>query len=135
MKYSVVHGVSQLVRALQGSEESLAMLLAQAGLSRPAARCLVCLVRGGDWTSSRLAEGASLSQPGVSQGMRELVASGLGQRGVKRNGGKGRPAHIYTLAGPAGDVLRSVEEARRKVLTEELEVLDALRSRIRGLGS
>lgn len=121
-------------RALRAEEETLADLLQRTGLSRPAARCLTCLARGGDWTSLGLAEAAGLSQPGVSQGMRELLADDLAQRGFRHAGGKGRPAHVYSLGEPATTVLTRVEQNRRAWVQAELATLDELRDAIKRVG-
>lgn len=120
-------------RPLRTDEQALAALLQRTGLSRPASRALVCLARGGEWTSIALAEAAGLSQPGVSQGMRELLTQGLAVRDYVHSGEKGRPAHIYSIAGSASDTLARVERAKREELEAELVALDELRDLIKKL--
>jgi predicted transcriptional regulator len=120
-------------RPLRQDEQTLAALLQRTGLSRPASRCLVCLARGGEWTSGALAETAGLSQPGVSQGMRELITQGLVVRDFQHSGEKGRPAHLYSIAGAAPDTLGRIERAKREELETELGALDELRAMIKKL--
>ncbi len=118
-------------RPLRPDELRLAELLMRTGLSRPAARCLVCIARGGEWTSSMLAKAGGLSQPGVSQGMRELVEGDIVQREYARSGEKGRPAHRYHIGVSASEVLGKLENTRRDELMAEMAALDELRAAIK----
>lgn len=122
-----------MARSLRADEQNLAELLQRTGLTRPASRCLVALTRGGKWTTSALAETSGLSQPGVSQGMRELVDANLAQREYEYNGQKGRPAHIYALADDAPTTLGNVEQTRRRWLATEIAACDDLRAAIKKL--
>lgn len=117
-------------RPFAPEEDRLAGLLARAGLSRLAARCLVALLRHGHATALEAADASGLARQEVSLGMRELVHAGLAEAQDVKGEGAGRPTKRYRLASTGGEALRRVEARRRRELQAEMAALDELRSLI-----
>lgn len=121
-------------RPFTPEEGATVALLQRAGLSRVAAHCLACLVRGDAWASEDVVAASGLTQPEVSQGMKELVARGGAIQEKAPRKGPGRPRLRHTLA---ENGVRAVLASRRADLEEELAVLDEVAARLgqlRGLG-
>ena len=116
-----------MTRPLTEAEESIAALLQRAGLPRPTARCLPCLLRGGWWSSADAVAASGLTQPDVSAGMRDLVARGAAEVEKVPREGKGRPALRHRAA---PDALARALASRRAELAAELAVLDEVEARV-----
>lgn len=113
-------------RPLSEDEESAVALLQRAGLPRPSARCLACLLRGGTWTAADAVAASGLTQPDVSAGMRDLVARGAALVEKVEREGPGRPALRHRAA---EDALAAALNSRREALEAELAVLDEVTER------
>lgn len=116
-----------MVKPLSRDEEEMAALLRRLGLSRGAASCLALLLREAPFTSAELAQGSGLTPQAVSEAVRELERMGVVAREPVRGEGPGRPALRHRLPASGKEALRHLESTRRKVLLDELALLDELR--------
>lgn len=106
-------------------------LLMRLGVSRSAAEVLLILLDGEARTATDLAVRTGRSRGAVAGGLRELRDHGWVQSAESAEHGRGRPAHIWSLAVRAGDVARAVEaelERHRLALRETLRAAERLRS-------
>lgn len=118
-----------MAKPLTRDEEDLAGLLHRLGLTRPAAQCLVAMLREAPMLRADLASATGLAPQAVSDATHELERLGLIMREPVTTGAKGRPQLRHRLPATAKDALRRLETDRRQALMEELALLDELRRR------
>ena len=72
--------------------------------------------------------GTGLRQPEVSIAMRTLRRENwVDEKDVKSSEGKGRPHKVYTLITPLDEIIRSIEDAKRKKSAEAMESIRKLK--------
>jgi predicted transcriptional regulator len=117
-----------IAEVLDNSSLEFAELLQSLGVQRRVARLLSYLAIAGESTSRDIECGTGLRQPEVSIAMRTLRADNwVTEHDVKSTEGKGRPQKVYTLITPIDEIIRIIEEERRKEATKAMERIQKLK--------
>ncbi|MDF0591484.1 ArsR family transcriptional regulator [Candidatus Methanocrinis natronophilus] len=117
-----------LAEALGDKCHEFADLLHSLGVQRNVAKLVTYLAVAGESTSRDIERGSGLRQPEVSIAMRTLrLNNWIREREVKSTEGKGRPSKVYALSTPIDEIIKSIEEKRRKKSVEEMESIRRLR--------
>jgi predicted transcriptional regulator len=117
-----------LAEALGDDSHEFADLLHSLGVQRNVAKLITYLAIAGESTSRDIERGSGLRQPEVSIAMRTLRSHNWIQEWeVKSTEGKGRPHKVYTLTTPMDEIVRIIEEERRKEATKAMERIQKLR--------
>ena len=116
--------IESTLRVLDDEDHEFAEILRSLGMQRNTAILITYLASAGEVTSREIELGAGLRQPGVSIAMRDLRGENwVSEREVK-NGGKGRPSLVYTLAKPIEDIIKHIEDEK---LRDHAEFMDNIR--------
>jgi predicted transcriptional regulator len=117
-----------LAEALGDKYHEFADLLHSFGVQRNVAKVITYLAAAGESTSRDIERGSGLRQPEVSIAMRTLrLNNWIREWEIKSTEGKGRPSKVYALSTPIDEIIKSIEEERRKKSVEELESIQKLR--------
>ena len=115
------------IRTLDDDELEFVLLLRSLGVHRNVAKVITYLAAVGEAKSREIEHGCNMSQPEISIAMRELRRKNwISEREVKTEG-KGRPSKVYVLTTPADEIIKSIEEERRKKSDESMESILKLR--------
>jgi len=116
------------VKVLDDHSIEFVHILQSLGVKRNVAKVITFLAVAGEATSRDLERGAGLRQPEVSIAMRTLRRENwVHERDVKSGQGKGRPSKVYSLSTPVDEIIRAIEEERRKETDESMESIQKLR--------
>ena len=103
-------------------------LLHGLGVQRNVAKLITFLAAAGESTSREIERGCNIRQPEVSIAMRTLRRENwVSERDVRRGEGKGRPHKSYTLITPIDEIVKRLEEERKKEADETMESIQRLR--------
>ena len=98
------------------SSQQLVSTLIKLGVQSHTARCLVCLHVHGPSTSKMLQQNCNIRQPDVSVAIAELRRFEVVKLDSSAASGRGRPSHIYQLAGTLNEcIIPFIEEAQDKI--------------------
>ena len=98
------------------SSQQLVSTLIKLGVQSHTARCLVCLHVHGPSTSKMLQQNCNIRQPDVSVAIAELRLFKVVKLDSAAASGRGRPSHIYQLAGTLNEcIIPFIEEAQDKI--------------------
>ena len=115
------------IRTLDDNDLEFVHLLRGLGVNRNVAKFITYLAAAGESTSREIERGCDMRQPEISIAMRELRHKNwVGEREVKTEG-KGRPSKVYVLTTPVDEIIKSIEDERRKESEESLESIQKLR--------
>lgn len=121
---------TQEIEIMNEKEEKLIELLKQFDFDRATSNTLVYMMVKKTAVSSDIERVMDLRQPDVSLATKQLRKLGiLSKKDIKRNRGKGRPNHQYTLKKSPAEIMAFIEKgARAKIKTLEgnLNTLNAL---------
>ncbi|KUK44177.1 MAG: ArsR family transcriptional regulator [Methanothrix sp.] len=117
-----------VAEVLDDSDQEFAELLYNLGVQRNVAKVITYLAIAGEATSKDIERWTGLRQPEVSIVMRTMRRENwINVRDVKNSEGKGRPHKVYTLITPLDEIIRHVEEERRKESAKAMETIQKLR--------
>jgi predicted transcriptional regulator len=117
-----------VVEVLSDDNIEFAHLLASLGVQRNVANVITFLAIAGESTSREIERGTGLRQPEVSIAMRILRRENwINEHDVKSGQGKGRPHKVYTLSTPVNEIIKLVEEERRKESADAMESIRKLK--------
>ncbi|MCD6461621.1 MAG: ArsR family transcriptional regulator [Thermoplasmata archaeon] len=108
-------------------EEEIAGLLADAGLRKYEAKTLAVLLSGREVTSKDIEKATGLRQPEVSLAIKGLSPRGWIRTSYRKNPGKGRPTHVYSLGKKKEEILEEVLSWERKRIAEIEKSMERLR--------
>lgn len=111
-------------------EEDLADLLIKIGLKRNVARVLVYLANNAEATSRDIERGTDLRQPEVSLAMTAMIEQDWVENREIKAENKGRPVKIYRLSRPVGEIMDSLEKAKREEANLQLSIIQQIRDYI-----
>ncbi len=98
------------------TSQQLVFTLIKLGVHSHTARCLVCLHVHGPSTSKMLQQNCNIRQPDVSVAIAELRHFNVVKLDSSAALGRGRPSHIYQLAGTLSECIDPfIEEAQDKI--------------------
>lgn len=108
-------------------EEVAIDLFAGIGMQLNVARVLVFLSRTSEATSHTIEKGTGLRQPAASVAIHYLERQGRVECRTKNRLAKGRPEKVYALACPLAEIIRDVEEAKKRELAGLQEKIQKLK--------
>jgi predicted transcriptional regulator len=116
------------IRVLDNDNLEFVHLLHGLGVQRNVAKLITFLAAAGESTSREIERGCNIRQPEVSIAMRTLRRENwVSERDVRRGEGKGRPHKSYTLITPIDEIVKRLEEERKKEADETMESIQRLR--------
>ena len=117
-----------VVGAMDDDQLEMANILRRLGVQINVAKLIIYLATAGESTSKEIEMGAGLKQPEVSIAMRTLRRENwVNEREVKSTEGKGRPHKVYALITPLDEIIRLIEEDKRKDSAQAIESVQKLR--------
>ena len=117
-----------LAEALSDDSHEFSDLLHSLGVQRNVAKLITYLATAGESTSGDIERGSGLRQPEVSIAMRTLRRENwIREWEVKSTEGKGRPSKVYALSTPIDEIIKSIEEERRRESASAMERIQKLR--------
>jgi predicted transcriptional regulator len=115
-------------KVLDDDDNEFVDLLRSLGVQWNVAKVITYLVVAGESTSREIERGTDMRQPEVSIAMRTLRRENwVDEKDVKSSEGKGRPHKVYTLITPLDEIIRSIEDAKRKKSAEAMESIRKLK--------
>jgi predicted transcriptional regulator len=115
------------IRTLDDDDLEFVHLLHGLGVNRNVAKVIIYLAGVGEAKSREIERGCDMRQPEISIAMRELRHKNwVGEQEVKTEG-KGRPSKVYVLTTPADEIIKSIEDERRKESDESMRSIKKLR--------
>ena len=115
------------IRTLDDDELEFVYLLRSLGVQRNVAKVITYLAAAGESTSREIERGCDMRQPEISIAMRELRRKNWISEQEVKGEGKGRPSKVYVLTTPADEIIKSIEDERRKESDEAMESIQKLR--------
>ena len=123
-----------VVGAMDDDQLEMANILRRLGVQINVAKLITYLATTGESTSREIEMGAGLRQPEVSIAMRTLRRENwVRERDVKTEG-KGRPHKVYALTIPLDEIIRLIEEDKRRNSAQAIESVQKLRDLATTLG-
>ena len=117
-----------VAKVLDDDDHEFVDLLHSLGVQRNVAKAITYLAVVGEATSREIERGTDMRQPEVSIAMRTLRRENwVDEKDVKSSEGKGRPHKVYTLITPLDEIIRSIEDAKRKKSAEAMESIRKLK--------
>jgi predicted transcriptional regulator len=117
-----------VAKVLDDDDHEFVDLLHSLGVQRNVAKVITYLAIAGESTSREIERGTDMRQPEVSIAMRTLRRENwVDEKDVKSSEGKGRPHKVYTLIPPVDEIIRSIEDAKRKKSAEAMESIRKLK--------
>ena len=117
-----------VAKVLDDDDHVFVDLLHSLGVQRNVAKVITYLAVAGESTSREIERGTDMRQPEVSIAMRTLRRENwVDEKDVKSSEGKGRPHKVYTLIPPVDEIIRSIEDAKRKKSAEAMESIRKLK--------
>ena len=117
-----------LAKVLDDEDYEFVELLHSLGVQRNVAKVITFLAIAGESTSREIERGTDMRQPEVSIAMRTLRRENwVDEKDVKSSESKGRPHKVYTLITPLDEIIRSIEDAKRKKSAEAMESIRKLK--------
>ena len=115
-------------KVLDDDDNEFVDILRSLGVQWNVAKVITYLVVAGESTSREIERGTDMRQPEVSIAMRTLRRENwVDEKDVKSSEGKGRPHKVYTLIPPVDEIIRSIEDAKRKKSAEAMESIRKLK--------
>jgi predicted transcriptional regulator len=115
-------------KVLDDDDHEFVDLLHSLGVQRNVAKVITYLAIAGESTSREIEHGTDMRQPEVSIAMRTLRRENwVDEKDVKSSEGKGRPHKVYALNTPVDEIIRSIEDAKRKKSAEAMESIRKLK--------
>jgi len=111
-------------------EEELADLLVQIGLKKNVAKVLIYLAHTEEATSRDIERGTDLRQPEVSIAMATMTEQKWVENRETKAENKGRPVKIYRLSRPIHDIMDSIEQEKKREITNQLRLIQQVRDYI-----
>ena len=116
------------VRVLDDQNIEFVHILHSLGVQRNVAKVITYLAVAGEATSRDIERGSGLRQPEVSIAMRTLRRENwVREWEIKSTEGKGRPSKVYALNTPVDEIIRSIEDEKRKKSAEAMESIQKLK--------
>jgi predicted transcriptional regulator len=116
------------VRVLDDQNIEFVHILHSLGVQRNVAKVITYLAIAGEATSRDIERGSGLRQPEVSIAMRTLRGENwVREWEIKSTEGKGRPSKVYALNTPVDEIIRSIEDEKRKKSAEAMESIQKLK--------
>jgi predicted transcriptional regulator len=116
------------VRVLDDQNIEFVHILHSLGVQRNVAKVITYLAVAGEATSRDIERGSGLRQPEVSIAMRTLRGENwVREWEIKSTEGKGRPSKVYALNTPVDEIIRSIEDEKRKKSAEAMESIQKLK--------
>jgi len=115
------------IRTLDDDDLEFVHLLHGLGVNRNVAKVMTYLAAAGESTSREIERGCAMRQPEISIAMRELRRKNWISEQEVKGEGKGRPSKVYVLTTPVDEIIKSIEEERRKKSDESMESIQKLR--------
>jgi predicted transcriptional regulator len=117
-----------VAKVLDDDDHVFVDLLHSLGVQRNVAKVITYLAVAGESTSREIERGTDIRQPEVSIAMRTLRRENwVDEKDVKSSEGKGRPHKVYALNTPVDEIIRSIEDAKRKKSAEAMESIRKLK--------
>lgn len=123
-----------VVGALNDDQLEMANILRRLGVQINVAKLITYLAAAGESTSREIEMGAGLRQPEVSIAMRTLRRENWVREHDVKTEGKGRPHKVYALTTPLDEIIRLIEEDKRKDSAQTIESVQKLRALATTLG-
>lgn len=123
-----------VVGVLNDDQFEIANILRRLGVQINVAKLITYLAAAGESTSREIEMGAGLRQPEVSIAMRTLRRENWVREHDVKTEGKGRPHKVYALTTPLGEIIRIIEEDKRKNSAQAIESVQKLRDLATTLG-
>jgi predicted transcriptional regulator len=116
------------VRVLDDQNIEFVHILHSLGVQRNVAKVITYLAVAGEATSRDIERGSGLRQPEVSIAMRTLRGENwVREWEIKSTEGKGRPSKVYALNTPVDEIIRSIEDEKRKKSAKAMESIRKLK--------
>ena len=115
------------VKVLDDDNLEFVDLLHSLGVQRNVAKVITYLAGSGEVTSREIERGTDMRQPEVSIAMRTLRRENWVHEWEVKSGGNGRPSKVYTLITPLDEIIRSIEDEKRKKSAEAMERIQKLK--------
>ena len=115
---------------LNSQDEKVVKIFTGLGMPRNIAKTLLYISNCDECRSAEIEHQANLRQPEVSVAMQELQDRGWIKKRDLRKKGKGRPVHIYSLAHPIDEIVRTFEQEKICLLYTSPSPRDRTRSRM-----
>lgn len=123
-----------IVGALNDDQLEMANILRRLGVQINVAKLVTYLAAAGESTSREIEMGAGLRQPEVSIAMRTLRRENWVREYDVKTEGKGRPHKVYALTTPLDEIIRLIEEDKRKDSAQTIESVQKLKALATTLG-
>jgi predicted transcriptional regulator len=123
-----------VVGVLNDDQLEMANILRRLGVQINVAKLITYLAAAGESTSREIEMGAGLRQPEVSIAMRTLRRENWVREHDVKTEGKGRPHKVYALTTPLDEIIRIIEEDKRKNSAQAIESVQKLRDLATTLG-
>lgn len=117
---------------LDPADREFVELLTDLGVDHKVAKVLAHLHQVPDARSKDLERACGLRQPEVSLATQCLRDEGWVRADERKQGGKGRPVHHYVLETPLPEILRVIEERKRREMESELSKIERLKKLVEG---
>jgi len=105
---------------LDKKDKELVQIFAELGMPHNLAKIFVFISQVEEWKAIDIEKILSLRQPNVSIVMQKFEKKGwIKKRNKKKNKGKGRPIHIYSLKKSVSEIIKNFEEEKLK----EIEIM------------
>jgi len=108
-------------------EKELAERLMKAGIQKNEAKVLVALIDEDNSTRKDIANRTSLSQPEISIAVQGLEEKGWVSKKEKKKNEKGRPVHLHTLSKDFSEIIKKLEEEKKKKIKEKRENIQMIK--------
>lgn len=109
----------EATEVLDENDMEVVRVLTELGVPKNSAKTLMFLSQKGQTKSTEIEQGAKLRQPEVSVAMDYLHKKGNWiKKEEERKEGKGRPIHLYKLAVPISEIVKTLEEDGRTKIKE-----------------
>jgi predicted transcriptional regulator len=123
-----------VVGVLNDDQLEMANILRRLGVQINVAKLITYLATAGESTSREIEMGTGLRQPEVSIAMRTLRRENWVREHDVKTEGKGRPHKVYALTTPLDEIIRLIEEDKRKDSAQAIESVQKLRDLATTLG-
>ena len=115
------------VKVLDNEDIEFADILHGLGMQRRVALIVTHLANAGEASSREIGHATRLSQPEVSVAVRDLRDENLVSELEVKSGSKGRLSLVYTLIEPIDDIIKRIEDEKRRDHAEAMASIQKLR--------
>ena len=112
---------------MNGLEEKMIKILAEADIPKSSAKILIFLLKFGEGKSSEIEKTMNMRQPESSNGATTLIKQGLVKYSIQKKPGKGRPTHTYSLINEPEEICALFEKKILKNIKAQKDKISELK--------